>query len=51
MTRPAPIAPHATFGQRKPVQPEAAEVPAHIAAEWTGVRPESAAARVRALLA
>lgn len=42
----------ARFSTRPVVQPVAArEVPAHIAAEWTGgAKPESAADRVRRLL-
>jgi hypothetical protein len=51
---PAFVATQARFGQRAvaPVQ-AAREVPAHVAAEWTGSqeRPQGAAERVRALLA
>ena len=50
---PAFIEQRATFAARKPVAMVAAsDVPAHVAAEWTGDnRPNHAAARLRALLA
>ena len=51
---PAFVADKARFAARTVAQPQAAtDVPAHIAAEWTGAqeRPQSAAERVRALLA
>lgn len=48
---------NASFGQRVPAQPAAAaaaDVPAHVRAEWTGEqapRQNDAAARINALLA
>lgn len=51
---PAFQATRAAFGQRKIVMPAAAkDVPAHVAAEWTGrdERPQGASARIAALLA
>ena len=51
---PAFVETKARFAARKVAQPQAAmDVPAHIAAEWTGEqeRPQSAAERIRALLA
>ncbi len=51
MTRLPNILPAATFGQRKVAMPKAAEVPAHVAAEWIGERPANAAQRLRDLLA
>lgn len=47
------LAETARFAPRAPVAPVAArDVPAHVAAEWTGAaRPESAAERVRRVLA
>lgn len=42
---------NAAFAARRPVEQKAAEVPAHIAAEWTGAnKPESAAERLRRVL-
>lgn len=51
-TVPAFVALRAEFAQRKPAEVQASrDVPAHIAAEWTGDnRPQSAAERVRAIL-
>lgn len=51
---PAFIDAKAAFAARAVAQPQAAsDVPAHVAAEWTGSqeRPQSAAERIRALLA
>lgn len=48
----SPLTRNASFGQRVPAQPAAAQVPAHVRADWTGEnRPNDAAARLCALLA